>query len=272
MKACPTCNRTYADETLTYCLADGSLLSAPYDPEATQRLPLSRSTNPTKTEVLLSSPPIGQSVKQTNNSTLKYIVIALLALIAGGGIVAWLNSGNKEAVTSNSSSIKPSVATNTSSTSTSTSNITTKVDNPSPQSISILGYNDAKWNEYGPGVDKTNTNQVTQLWMRASGYITYQVTLPETKKNLVVIAHLSSELNKTTSASQSNSSDVTLIVNGQTQGMQNVIPDNGIGADYQWVVSNDVLRKGNNEITFKVGEGTYMNGLVIYKPIQLKFQ
>ena len=34
MKRCPTCYRTYSDETLTFCLADGSLLSAPYDTEA----------------------------------------------------------------------------------------------------------------------------------------------------------------------------------------------------------------------------------------------
>lgn len=33
MKRCPTCFRTYGDETLTFCLADGSLLSAPYDTE-----------------------------------------------------------------------------------------------------------------------------------------------------------------------------------------------------------------------------------------------
>lgn len=33
MKSCPTCNRTYPDDTLAFCLMDGSVLSAPYDPE-----------------------------------------------------------------------------------------------------------------------------------------------------------------------------------------------------------------------------------------------
>ncbi|HEX8887931.1 MAG TPA: hypothetical protein VF779_02075 [Pyrinomonadaceae bacterium] len=33
MKSCPICNRTYADDTLTFCLVDGSILSAPYDPQ-----------------------------------------------------------------------------------------------------------------------------------------------------------------------------------------------------------------------------------------------
>ena len=35
MKRCPTCNRTYSDETLSFCLADGALLSASEDPQAT---------------------------------------------------------------------------------------------------------------------------------------------------------------------------------------------------------------------------------------------
>jgi hypothetical protein len=52
MKACPTCNRTYADETLTFCLVDGSILSAPYDPHETLRIPAPRSTDPAPTEVL----------------------------------------------------------------------------------------------------------------------------------------------------------------------------------------------------------------------------
>src|SRR5437868_2554626 len=40
MKSCPKRNRTYSDDTFAFCLADGSLLSAPFDPEATQLLPI----------------------------------------------------------------------------------------------------------------------------------------------------------------------------------------------------------------------------------------
>lgn len=39
LKRGPECNRTYADETISFCLADGALLSAPYDPNTTQILP-----------------------------------------------------------------------------------------------------------------------------------------------------------------------------------------------------------------------------------------
>ncbi len=45
MKSCPTCNRTYSDDSFTFCLSDGALLSAPYDPQATLILP-SRRTDP----------------------------------------------------------------------------------------------------------------------------------------------------------------------------------------------------------------------------------
>lgn len=103
MKKCPTCNRTYADETLTYCLADGSLLSAPYDPEATQRIYPSRITNSPPTEVLPSNLPPSQPLPQSRNSILTYVVIGLLALIAGGGIVAWLKSESKDVPPTNSS-------------------------------------------------------------------------------------------------------------------------------------------------------------------------
>jgi hypothetical protein len=52
MKRCPTCNRTYPDETLAFCLVDGAVLSAPYEPGDTTRIPPTRQTNPPPTEVL----------------------------------------------------------------------------------------------------------------------------------------------------------------------------------------------------------------------------
>ena len=56
MKACPSCKRTYADETLTFCLVDGSILSPPYDPHETHRVPDARDTDPAPTEVLPDRP------------------------------------------------------------------------------------------------------------------------------------------------------------------------------------------------------------------------
>lgn len=54
MKSCPNCNRTFED-TFTFCLIDGSILSAPFDPTK----PAGQSTresNPAQTEVFREQP------------------------------------------------------------------------------------------------------------------------------------------------------------------------------------------------------------------------
>lgn len=53
MKRCPECNRTYADDTIAFCLADGSLLSAPYNPDSEQIR--SERAHPPPTEILSAS-------------------------------------------------------------------------------------------------------------------------------------------------------------------------------------------------------------------------
>ena len=52
MKTCPTCNRTYADETMNFCLDDGSTLSDPYDRDNARSLPPTMLPGPAPTEVL----------------------------------------------------------------------------------------------------------------------------------------------------------------------------------------------------------------------------
>lgn len=56
MKRCPKCKRTYADDAFTFCLEDGALLSAPYDPEKKEE-PISTilSGGPPPTAVLPNS-------------------------------------------------------------------------------------------------------------------------------------------------------------------------------------------------------------------------
>jgi LGFP repeat len=59
MKKCTVCNRTYPDDTLAFCLVDGSVLSAPYDPEQTQRIAEPRATNAAATEIFREPAPSG---------------------------------------------------------------------------------------------------------------------------------------------------------------------------------------------------------------------
>jgi hypothetical protein len=93
MKRCSQCGRTYPDDSLAFCLDDGSLLSAPYDPNATLRM--SPPTNPTPTEVLPSAGKV-EPAKRWNNSLGLYLVIGLGALVLGGVIVGWMMSGGAE--------------------------------------------------------------------------------------------------------------------------------------------------------------------------------
>src|SRR5262245_17813840 len=53
IKRCPTCSRTYSDESISFCLADGALLSAPlnegtHEPPPTEVLPKAAPPPPTQ--------------------------------------------------------------------------------------------------------------------------------------------------------------------------------------------------------------------------------
>lgn len=90
MKQCPTCDRTYTDKTVTFCLADGTLLTPLYDPEATQIISPPRSTTPSSTVMSSRQPTQPQAVRQGVNPTVVYVLIALLAMLVAGGAVALL--------------------------------------------------------------------------------------------------------------------------------------------------------------------------------------
>jgi hypothetical protein len=65
MKRCPTCQRTYADDTLAFCLEDGSTLlsesAKPFDLPATLIIPDPRTTNPVHPETVWPNPTHAQA-------------------------------------------------------------------------------------------------------------------------------------------------------------------------------------------------------------------
>src|SRR5258705_2123330 len=112
MKSCPVCKRTYADDTFSFCLDDGALLSVNYDPVSTLPVPGARDTDPPRTEILpsewrpvRSTIPVpttsahtskaGQSHPPQKHSSKHWIILSgTLALLAGGlvivvGYMAW---------------------------------------------------------------------------------------------------------------------------------------------------------------------------------------
>src|SRR6476619_6815781 len=59
MKRCPTCNRTYTDTSLNFCLEDGTPLATDPDLNATIRYPAARDTGePPPTEIYRPQPQV----------------------------------------------------------------------------------------------------------------------------------------------------------------------------------------------------------------------
>lgn len=67
MKHCPRCNRTYTDDTLTFCLDDGTPLSL-------QRV---------QDQTLVLPTPFPPPIPQRRSPLLRYFLVALLCLIVG---------------------------------------------------------------------------------------------------------------------------------------------------------------------------------------------
>jgi hypothetical protein len=103
MKKCPECKRTYPDDTLAFCLMDGAVLSAPYDPRETR--PVNREPPPTlemfspavrtnQTTPSLSSKRSGRRVLFV---TLAVAVLLATGLIVGANWKAWFGGDNSQA-------------------------------------------------------------------------------------------------------------------------------------------------------------------------------
>src|SRR5215470_17681831 len=77
MKRCPSCNRSYTDASLNFCLEDGTPLVVdappPSDPNATMQYPSARETSePTPTEIYrpdtLASPATAMATNANSDS------------------------------------------------------------------------------------------------------------------------------------------------------------------------------------------------------------
>jgi hypothetical protein len=145
MKRCPQCHRTYADESITFCLADGALLSAPYDPEATQQIPFARFTNPTPTEILPST--YSQPIQPKGSPKIIYPVVALMALLIialAGIILVPLILRDRKAV-NNEAALQPDSRTAINANTTVLPSPTKATVNPTSQSQAVPAELTGKW-------------------------------------------------------------------------------------------------------------------------------
>lgn len=120
MKSCPTCNRTYPDDTLAFCLVDGSVLSAPYDPQMAQpysqpygsehpTIEMSNAASKTSDTIpsLSAQPVFIPEVKQSSSkkrSGKGWLIVSILVslaiiggLVIGFGWSRWFGSNNSTA-------------------------------------------------------------------------------------------------------------------------------------------------------------------------------
>lgn len=85
MKQCPQCRTTYTDDSLKFCLADGTLLARTDEEETAVRRPVRVDIEPPKTIAV----PYVPEVKKQGSPVLKIVigvlVLGVIALIAAGG-------------------------------------------------------------------------------------------------------------------------------------------------------------------------------------------
>lgn len=94
MKQCPVCRTTYTDETLRFCLADGSTLADAVEPETVVRQGV-RVEIPSTNYPAHSPPPAPAKTSSIIKIAVAVLVVGFLGLVALGaaGAIFYFNSG-----------------------------------------------------------------------------------------------------------------------------------------------------------------------------------
>ncbi|HET9714374.1 MAG TPA: hypothetical protein VFP64_20970, partial [Pyrinomonadaceae bacterium] len=176
MKRCPTCNRTYTDLSLNFCLEDGTPLTAagpPPDPNATIRYPDPRDTSePPPTEIYRPAPPttprpttptppppqqfrpMPQPAPQKKSNAVWWILGGLAAvLVIGVGLVVMLIALASLGANSNNSNL---TNRNENRNSNITVNTNSNNSNTTPPASFVDDFSNQKW---GTGV-----SQFGRIW------------------------------------------------------------------------------------------------------------
>ncbi len=138
MKQCPKCRRSYTDESLNFCLEDGTVLSRSLDPQATLLNTSPRPTDPNTTEVL---PRLPIQTKASQAWSI-YLVIGLVVLVVGTVVISLIILAATDSTT-------PSTSNHDSATAS-----PTYASEPSPSPVIDLS---GKWRDVFGG-----TSQITQ--------------------------------------------------------------------------------------------------------------
>jgi multidrug efflux pump subunit AcrB len=99
MKQCPNCKSVYSDDSLSFCLSDGTALLSMPDEQETRVIPPGRITN--QPDFSNVNPNLYHQTPPQSNSKIIFLVVSLFALfllITIGGIAAYFLVGSKENV------------------------------------------------------------------------------------------------------------------------------------------------------------------------------
>src|SRR5687767_12402973 len=130
MKVCPACNTQYSDDTLRFCLQDGTPLVEPFDPalptvviggpEVETETQARRIDVPATEEVRSVPPPrrppvVDRPEKGRSRTPVTIIatVLGVLLLLSIGGLAAWLYLSNRRTEVANSTAAPNTQVINT---------------------------------------------------------------------------------------------------------------------------------------------------------------
>jgi hypothetical protein len=103
VKHCSKCGRDYSDESLNFCLDDGTVLSRSNDPQATLRFAPPSPTDPAPTEVLRPQPSVPPASRSSQPWSL-YLIIGLVVVVIGTvavAVIVWAATNSTTSSNSN---------------------------------------------------------------------------------------------------------------------------------------------------------------------------
>src|SRR5216683_7924 len=95
MKRCLKCGRSYSDDSLNFCLEDGTALSGGRDPEPTLVLPGTQSSEARSTTKTAAIPSHHTASSSSPVRWILYSTLLFLAFLVGAGVVALFYQWNK---------------------------------------------------------------------------------------------------------------------------------------------------------------------------------
>ncbi len=165
MKRCPTCNRTYQDDTLVYCLEDGTQLSRGYDPQATVAAPpvtavlppdaVSRS--PATSVDTATLPPLAGN-KKSRDGILWVLIGLMIVLILVGlvGVFGYLAFKARDKTATQPSLAAANTPVTNANASSASANANPKTEAP-PADVNNLSWLDGVWKGEGYQSDTKTT-------------------------------------------------------------------------------------------------------------------